>query len=84
MPPWVASPPRNWDPALGDFRATHPRVRLSVRVLTRDGIVAALLAGEADLGLAFNLPSHPRLFRAASFEHAIGAVMAPDPRLRLA
>ena len=63
---------------LGAFRATHPRVKLTVRVLTRDGIVAALLAGEADLGLAFNLPSHPRLFRAMSFEHAIGAVMSPD------
>lgn len=65
-------------PALGTFRAAHPRVRLAVRVLNKDGIVGALLAGEADLGLAFNLPSHPRLFRAASFEHAIGAVMAPD------
>lgn len=65
-------------PALGHFRAAHPRVRLAVRVLTKDGIVGALLAGEADLGLAFNLPSHPRLFRAAAFEHAIGAVMSPD------
>jgi DNA-binding transcriptional LysR family regulator len=65
-------------PTLGTFRAAHPRVRLTVRVLAKDAIVAALLAGEADLGLAFNLPTHPRLFRAASFDHPIGAVMSPD------
>jgi DNA-binding transcriptional LysR family regulator len=65
-------------PVLGDFHALHPRVKLTVRVLTRDGIVAALLDGEADLGLAFNLPSHPRLYRAMAFDHPIGAVMSPD------
>ncbi len=63
---------------LGNFRDLHPGVKLTVRVLTRDGIVAALLAGEADLGLAFDLPSHPRLTRAMAFDHPIGAVMSPD------
>ena len=63
---------------LGAFRSVHPRVKLTVRVLPREAIVAAVLDGQADLGLAYNLPSHPRLFRAASFEHPIGAVMAPD------
>ena len=77
-PPWRASPPRCWVAVLGDFRALHPGVKLTVRVLTRDGIVAALLAGEADLGLAFDLPSHPRLTRAMAFDHPIGAVMSPD------
>lgn len=64
--------------ALVAFRAAHPRVKLTVRVLAKDAIVAALLAGEADLGLAFDLPAHPRLFRARSAEHAVGAVMSPD------
>ncbi len=64
--------------ALVEFRVTHPRVKLTVRVLPKDAIVAALLAGEADLGLAFNLPAHPRLFRAMAVEHPIGAVMSPD------
>ncbi len=63
---------------LGDFRAVHPRVKLSVRVLPKDGIVAALLTGEADLGLAFDLPSHPRLFRTMAIDQAVGAVMSPD------
>ena len=63
---------------LGDFRALHPRVKLTVRVLSKDGIVSALLAGEADLGLAFDLPAHPRLHRAMAFDHPIGAVVAPD------
>ncbi|RYB02576.1 LysR family transcriptional regulator [Lichenibacterium ramalinae] len=64
--------------AMVEFRATHPRVKLTVRVLAQDDIMAALLAGEADLGLAFGLPSHPRLFRAMAVEHPIGAVMSPD------
>lgn len=64
--------------AMVEFRAIHPRVKLTVRVLPQEGIMAALLAGEADLGLAFNLPAHPRLFRALSVEHAVGAVMSPD------
>ena len=63
---------------LGAFRAVHPRVKLTVKVLAREAIVSAVLDGQADLGLAYNLPSHPRLFRAASFEHPIGAVLAPD------
>ena len=63
---------------LGAFREIHPRVKLTVQVLTRDAIVEAVLEGRADLGLAYDLPPHPRLFRAASFEHPIGAVLAPD------
>ncbi len=63
---------------LGAFRRSHPRVKLVVRVLTRDAIVQAVLGGEADLGLAYNLPSHPRLYRAMECDHPIGAVFAPD------
>ncbi len=65
-------------PVLGDFQALHPRVKLTVRILPKDGIVAALLAGEADLGLAFDLPAHSRLTRAMAFDLPIGAVLSPD------
>ena len=63
---------------LGAFRRQHPRVKLVVRVLTRDAIVQAVLGGEADLGFAYNLPPHPRLYRAMACDHPIGAVFAPD------
>ena len=63
---------------LGGIRVKHPRIRLVVRVLPRDGIVEAVLDGDADLGLGYNIPSHPRLFRAMSFEHPVGAVLAPS------
>lgn len=64
--------------AIAAFRAAHPRVRLHVRVLPREGLVQAVLAGEADLGLAYNVADNPRLFRVATFEHQLGAVAAPD------
>ena len=63
---------------LGAFLRQHPRVKLVVRVLTREAIVQAVLGGEADLGLAYNLPPHPRLYRAMDCDHPIGAVLAPD------
>lgn len=63
---------------IAGFRAVHPRVKLHVRVLQREALIAALLSGECDLGLAYNLPDHPRLFRVAGFERRLGAVMAPD------
>ena len=64
--------------ALAGFRAAHPRVKLVVRLLTREAIVQAVLSGEADLGLAYNLPGDPRLSRAAEYEHRIGAVVAAE------
>ena len=63
---------------LGGFRRQHPRVKLVVRALPREAIVQAVLGGEADLGLGYNLPLHPRLFRALEMDHPIGAVFAPD------
>ena len=63
---------------LGAFSRQHPRVKLVVRVLTRSAVIQAVRGGEADLGLAYNLPPHPRLYRAMACEHPIGAVCAPD------
>ena len=60
------------------FRETHPRIVVKVLVLPVDQIAAALLAGEADLALAYRLPPDPRMRCIAEFEHRLGAVMAPD------
>ena len=61
-----------------EFRETHPRIVVRVAVLPVDDIATALLAGEADLALAYRMPPNPRLVRIAEFEHRLGAVMAPD------
>lgn len=61
-----------------EFRETNPHIVVKVLVLPIDDIVAALLAGEADLALAYKMPPNPRLSCIAEFEHHLGAVMAPD------
>ncbi|KAB1072425.1 LysR family transcriptional regulator [Methylobacterium planeticum] len=61
-----------------EFRATNPRIVVKVQVLPADGIVDALLSGEADLALAYRLPPNPRMRCIAAFEHRLGAVMAPE------
>lgn len=63
---------------IADFRRQHARVKIVARVLTGDEIMKAVLGGEAELGLAYDLPANPRLFRAAEWRHPIGAVFAPD------
>ena len=58
------------------FRTKHPWVRLVVRVLGRDALVAAVLAGEVDLGLAYDMTRSPRLHVVARSEQRVGAVVA--------
>jgi DNA-binding transcriptional LysR family regulator len=60
-----------------EFRVQHPAIKLTARVLPRDAIVAAVLAGEADLGLGYNLPANARLRVAGEFQRPLGAVVAP-------
>lgn len=64
--------------ALIQFRDVHARVKLNVSVLSGERIIHALISGEADLGLAYNLPATPRLTRMAELHQRLGAVMAPD------
>lgn len=64
--------------ALIEFRDLHPRVKLNVGVQNGERIVQGLIAGEADLGLGYNLPASPRLTRMAELYQNLGAVMAPD------
>ena len=60
------------------FREKHPWVRIVVRVLAREALVAAVLAGEIDLGLAYDMENSPRLHVVARSEQRVGAVVAPE------
>lgn len=64
--------------ALEGFREAHPRVKLYVQVVSGERIVQQLVAGEADLGLGYNLANNPRLSTVTELDHRLGAVMAPD------
>jgi DNA-binding transcriptional LysR family regulator len=60
------------------FRAAHPGIKLRLLTLPREATVAAVVSGEADFALAYNLPNNPRLSTFLRFEYRLGAVMAPD------
>lgn len=64
--------------ALAEFRRDHSRVKLNVGIQTGERIVQAVIAGEADLGLGYNLAGNPKLTRMVELEQRLGAAMAPD------
>lgn len=67
------------------MRQRHPFVKLVVRAMPLDAVMAAVLAGEADLGLGYQLPSDPKLRIVARAVSRIGAVITPGhPLARLA
>ena len=53
-------------------------MKLTIQVLPRDAILAAVLAGDADLGLGYQLPPDPKLRPLARAGLRLGAVVAPD------
>jgi DNA-binding transcriptional LysR family regulator len=63
--------------ALPRFRQEHARVALRVSLLSGPEILAAVMNGEADLGLGFDMPAEPRLRSATLAQAALGAVMSP-------
>ncbi len=65
MPPLVA-----W------MRQHLPYVKLGVRALPLEGVVAAVAAGEAELGLGYQLPPDPKLRVLARASARVGAVVA--------
>jgi DNA-binding transcriptional LysR family regulator len=62
---------------IASFRAQHPGVQIEVTVLPVGDIIAALVNGEADLGVGFDLPPDPALRAIATFECRLGAVVKP-------
>lgn len=61
---------------LSRFAADHPRVEISLKTMLRDQISDALLAGEADIGLGYNLPETPGTTITGRFVVRLGAVVA--------
>lgn len=72
------------------YQERHPGVQFQVMVGASVGLLASLLADEADLLLAHDIPPSPQLVEIASIEQPLYALMRPDhvladrPRLRLA
>ena len=66
---------------LHEFRASHPGMVVRAIDLRTDEIVAAVEAGEVDLGLAYDLPQRPGLRTLAASEWQIGAVLPVKHRL---
>ncbi len=59
----------------------HPLITFEVEIATTDQAMSALLAGEADIGLVFNLKPHRELRVVWSTELPLGCVMAPGHEL---
>ena len=57
------------------FRARYPRVKISVRSALAQPIVRGVEEGDADLGLAYNLPAQHGLHVVQLFETQLGAVV---------
>lgn len=64
-----------------NFYAHHPQIQLSIRIMPAHDILAAMLGGEADLGLGFNLPPSPQLETLWEMDTSLGAVLSPQHAL---
>ncbi len=64
-------------PLVVEFRHNHPGVKILVRALPVGEIVNAVSSGEADLGVAFDLPRDPLLQSVATLDCRLGAVVPP-------
>lgn len=62
--------------AATSFLARHPEVHLSIRTMSLSGIHRAVLDGEADLGLGFNLPPSAQLEVSWALDTRLGAVIS--------
>ncbi|CAB5702626.1 HTH-type transcriptional regulator gltC [Delftia tsuruhatensis] len=60
-----------------EFRQRHPGIAVRVIDLPVAGIAAAVEGGDADLGLAYDLPERPALRALATSEWQIGAIVPP-------
>ena len=63
---------------IGQMAAKYPRIELKIRTAGSNDIPAALIAGDADLGLAFSLAPNPALSQVALGRFRLGAVMRAD------
>lgn len=60
-----------------DFSQRFPHARFSIASVTGLALVSMVSAGEADIGLGYNLPADPRLKTLHAVEVRLGAVVHP-------
>lgn len=63
--------------AVARFREAHPRVKINIALVDEPEILKRLSAGEADLGLAFDLKLGARVQLLASTQSRLGVVVSP-------
>ena len=63
------------------FYALHPQIRISVRIMSVRDMLEAVVGGEVDLGLGFNMPPSPQLEILWEADASLGAVVAPGHAL---
>jgi len=67
--------------AIGSLQARHARVTVAATIRDSREIPAAIVAGEAHLGLAFEVRRHPSLRQLAMVRLPLGAVLPPHSPL---
>jgi len=67
--------------AAASFCAHHPHIKISIRAMSGREILDALVSGEADVGLGFNLAASPQLEVLWEMDTRLGAVIAPNHAL---
>jgi DNA-binding transcriptional LysR family regulator len=67
--------------AIAALRGRHPGISIGARLLESGAIAAALLTGDADLGLAFEVRPRPELRQLATLQLPLGAVVRPESDL---
>jgi DNA-binding transcriptional LysR family regulator len=63
--------------AVARFREAHPRVKINIALVDEPEILKRLSAGEADLGLAFDLKLGARVQLLATTQSRLGVVVSP-------
>lgn len=71
-------------PAMERFWSKYPQVRVSLHVAGTSEVIAMLEHGDADIGVAFNIPHQMRKYVNARAKLHIGAIMAADHPLAAA
>lgn len=65
-------------PILARFRRDHPGIVTTVTASVVEGVVQALLTGDAHIGIGYSMPSHSSLVTTAVYPTRLGAIVAPD------
>ena len=65
-------------PLIAWMRQHHPFVKLVVQATSLDMVIGSVIAGEAELGLGYQLPPDPKLRVLVRVPSRVGAIMRPD------